>query len=347
MDHAVNTKLNSCDCVLHQTMLLPCRHVIFRRMQNMCETVLPPYNGFASRWMREVNEGCVQMQTLPKMVELKAMRGTNKYTAAKACMEKISTPTFRAALHFLDSITSALHKGKFAVFAVGFTANELAIVKMEPNAVNTTVTSLQSKPEKSVPACNHEVQSTMTKKQHDNSSCEKKLTSQATFTSKVHRFVEEKQREVKRTAIIREARVEAKKTTEMEKTIAFGDMQALLADTYSWSSVKATMDDISFEKCAVEGEPEVRTLEPGEPLPQVTHMLELKEIERVRGKIPYSIDNINVVSWKGYGDITQEQLVVMEQIINVKNVLRDVGFTLKWIEGVTGLHKTLTATLTG
>ncbi|OWZ01487.1 hypothetical protein PHMEG_00027108 [Phytophthora megakarya] len=87
MDQAVSTKLNSCDCVLQQAMLLQSRH-------NMCETVLPPYNGFASHWMRrcsvndiavgEVSEGCVQMQTLPKMVEPKAPRVTVKYIAAKS-----------------------------------------------------------------------------------------------------------------------------------------------------------------------------------------------------------------------------------------------------------------------
>ncbi|OWY97736.1 hypothetical protein PHMEG_00031663 [Phytophthora megakarya] len=63
-EHSVNIK---------QTMLLPCRHIIFSRMENICGNLLPPYDVIASRWMRDcpvndialgdVGEGGMNLQT--------------------------------------------------------------------------------------------------------------------------------------------------------------------------------------------------------------------------------------------------------------------------------------------
>ncbi|OWY97771.1 hypothetical protein PHMEG_00031617, partial [Phytophthora megakarya] len=157
--------LNKCDCVLQQTMLLPCRHIIFPRMENICGNLLPPYDVIASRWMRgcpvndialgDAGEGGMNLQTMEKVIKLKVLQSDDKYIAAKVSMEEIlsvltiqRTPTFRAALSFLEEFSSALRDGKFAEFSAGFPQREVAIVKMETSATTMATSGHQVEGEK-------------------------------------------------------------------------------------------------------------------------------------------------------------------------------------------------------
>ncbi|OWZ04884.1 hypothetical protein PHMEG_00023139 [Phytophthora megakarya] len=107
----------TCDCIFSQT-LLPCRHVMFYRLRNLNETVLPPLISIAQRWMR----GCIvndisQGDIGRGHVELKpfsggAMSEGYKYSEAQTCMEKMTavltaqrTPTYKAAVAFLEDFT--------------------------------------------------------------------------------------------------------------------------------------------------------------------------------------------------------------------------------------------------
>ncbi|OWY95994.1 hypothetical protein PHMEG_00033855, partial [Phytophthora megakarya] len=122
------------------------KHTVNRK--NLCETVLPPYNTIPERWMRgcslndiavgHVGAGDVTHHTIQRSDRVKTLQEGDKYSKAKTKMEHIisllyvqSTPTFRAAMGFLDGFARVLHEGKFADFAVGFTPGEVDVIKLE------------------------------------------------------------------------------------------------------------------------------------------------------------------------------------------------------------------------
>ncbi|KAG3118579.1 hypothetical protein PI124_g5112 [Phytophthora idaei] len=125
---------------------------------------------------------------------------------------------------------------------------------------------------------------------------------------------------------IRSARTEAKQFAEKEKTVTFQDVQSLVADTYSWSSLKSALDDLKLPTIS----PAVRVLLSHERRPTVTKMLDLEKIEEAKGAIPYDFEDSKtyIVSWKEFGSMTQDQLTVTERIIGLKETLRGIGFTL-------------------
>lgn len=133
-------------------------HIMFWRRQNLSKTVLPPYNSIAQRWMRgcpvndisvgDVVEGDVNHRSIQRVAQPKALHGDNKYSKAKQEMGKIasvlsvqSSSTFKAALDILYGFAKALHEGRFAEFAAGFSPRELAVIKMEFDSTTTSTTT--------------------------------------------------------------------------------------------------------------------------------------------------------------------------------------------------------------
>ncbi|OWY96719.1 hypothetical protein PHMEG_00032944 [Phytophthora megakarya] len=121
---------------------------MFCRPQNLCEIVLPPYNTIPERWMRgcplnaiavgHVWAGDVTHHIIRRSDRVKTLQEDDKYSKARTIMEHIVTvlsvqsiPTLRAAMGFLDGFARALHEGNFADFAVGFTPDELDVIKLE------------------------------------------------------------------------------------------------------------------------------------------------------------------------------------------------------------------------
>ncbi|KAE9197410.1 hypothetical protein PF002_g22757 [Phytophthora fragariae] len=51
--HEVNARMSTCDCIFMQTCLLPCRHVMYSRKVSNYETVTPPNQTLATRWIVE------------------------------------------------------------------------------------------------------------------------------------------------------------------------------------------------------------------------------------------------------------------------------------------------------
>ncbi|KAG7380562.1 hypothetical protein PHYPSEUDO_007032 [Phytophthora pseudosyringae] len=136
--------------------------------------------------------------------------------------------------------------------------------------------------------------------------------------------------QVKRAAKLRKARAAAKKFSEVSAPVSFEDMQKLLADGYSWASTRAVMAESQLEVRDVQTMVEIRFLRPDEPIPEITGLLEQKKVDEAKAAIPYSVGEVRtyVAWWEEFGCITQEQLSIMERIIVVKNVLRDVSYTL-------------------
>ncbi|KAG3202577.1 hypothetical protein PC128_g3091 [Phytophthora cactorum] len=81
---------------------------------------------------------------------------------------------------------------------------------------------------------------------------------------------------------------------------------------------------------------QIRLMQPGAPAPDVTRLLDMRRIQEAKASFPYDVDEPGtyVAHWGAFGFITYEQITVMEWIIMVKNTLREVGFTLDWIERV-------------
>ncbi|OWZ07932.1 hypothetical protein PHMEG_00019604 [Phytophthora megakarya] len=63
----------------------------------------------------------------------------------------------------------------------------------------------------------------------------------------------------------------------------------------------------------------------------------MNAITDAKAVLPYNIDEtkIYLAHWREFGHISYDQLTVMERILSVKNVLRQVGHTLDWIEATT------------
>ncbi|KAG2766298.1 hypothetical protein Pcac1_g22153 [Phytophthora cactorum] len=107
------------------------------------------------------------------------------------------------------------------------------------------------------------------------------------------------QRQVARAIKIRSARAEAKEFAEKEKSVTFQDVQRLVADRYSWSSLKSVLDDLKLPTISPAGAPEVQALLPHEPRPTVIKMLDLEKIEEAKGAIPYGLRNRRHISSDG------------------------------------------------
>ncbi|KAG3126837.1 hypothetical protein PI126_g22148 [Phytophthora idaei] len=228
-------------------------------------------------------------------------------------MEKIgavlsvqSTLTIKAALGFLDGFAKALHDRKFAEYAAGATTTQLAVIKVESGiseAATSSVGKSKAKQKRSLRKASpvSKVQNTTTldsSEQTQPSQTKYTLgsgTNASSFTfeaaSKSPDLTRKQQRQVARAIKIRSARTEAKEFAEKEKSVTFQDVQRLVADRYSWSSLKSVLDDLKLPTISPAGAPEVQVLLPHEPRPTVTKMLDLEKIEEAKGAIPYGLRN--------------------------------------------------------
>lgn len=328
----------------------------------MCETVLPPYNSIAQRWMRgcpvndiaagEVSEGDVNITSVERPVRAKALHGNDKYSLAKQQMERIvavltkqSTPTFKSALDFLDEFGKALHEGRFPEFAAGFPGHVVVNDETSVDESNIAVTSTTSK---SGVTFNSQMQCNSKQRSSHLAKKDTQSANGAFFFSpppKSPGLTYKQQRRLDRATKIRASRTAAKRLAESECPISFEDVQKLLSDGYTWSSARSTMEELKLKTCDVQGPVEVRLLQAGESMPAVTSLLDMGKIDEAKRSIPYDVDEsgVYVAYWKEFGCISHDQLIVMERIIAVKNTLRDVGSTLDWIEDVNWKGGSLTA----
>ncbi|KAG6951367.1 hypothetical protein JG687_00013658, partial [Phytophthora cactorum] len=311
-----------------QTYLHACRYILFYRLQNLFKTGLPPYNSIARRWVRgcpvddiavgDVGEGEFSLQSIKKKRTSEGLKGDDKkYSKGKNQMEKLVwvlsaqiTPTFKAALRFLDGFAKSLQEGSFIEFAAGLSSAELSAVKTEDASGScTSLSSLDSKPKNWWPCwmrrSNRKWTSVVVQVEHEKEGVEKALEACSPPRKRVYIL-----------AATQETR--ARQYKAAAKTAG--------------RAVRSAMEDLDLELYDVQSYVEICLLKPGQPVPDVTRLLDISKIEEVKAAFPFGEEEpgMYMAYWRGFGCITKDQLTV---IINVKQILRDVGFTLDWIDG--------------
>ncbi|KAG3033446.1 hypothetical protein JG687_00001063 [Phytophthora cactorum] len=213
-----------------------------------------------------------------------------------------STPTLKAALGFLDGFAKALHEGKFAEYAAGTRTTQLTVIKMESGILEAATPSAgksKAKPKRSLRktaavltvqitttfGCEEQTQSSQTKDTLGTGTNANASSFTFEAAPKSPGLTRKQQRQVARANKILSARTEAKQFAEKEKTVTFQDVQSLVADTYSWSSLKSALDDLKLPTISPAGAPAVRVLLSHERRPTMTKMLDLEKIEEAKGAI--------------------------------------------------------------
>ncbi|RLN93883.1 hypothetical protein BBJ28_00011897 [Nothophytophthora sp. Chile5] len=310
-----------CDCIFMQIILLPCRHVMYYRIDKGYETVLPPMICIARRWVvhtpdndifrGDVDVGGVGIIAVDDTPVRPAIRRDAKYAQSKAIMEQIvsllleqSTPTYRAVYAWHQELCVALRNGELG--------------ELEPIALSRP-TLLPVDDDSGVAALLPQLPVTPKQAQVGERQANCPSKSQA--------------------AVLHDKKKQPK--------ITLDNVDLLLVGPYSFDSVKDAIDQLELPQYEVKGDLHVRTFEVGTSMPVITKMMEedkLSEAITEVSKQVHATDSRWLTHWDDYGYAALDQLEVMQRVVVTKGFCRCVEHSIEWIDGVEWIESDLTET---
>ncbi|KAE9326514.1 hypothetical protein PR003_g16234 [Phytophthora rubi] len=358
--HTLNTKTYKCDCTFAQTLLLPCRHVMFYRKTNGNESVLPPFSLLCPRWLRahrlnDIREGPVNtgefeyhiIDSAESVAPVVApVKKDVKYSQAKQLTDELlsllsnqPTPTFQAAMRWLRGFTKSVHDGELENFA-GFVPDAAAdLDKVLPSASVAIAAPTQIV----VPASDdmdleEKAPATAVAQSHDDITARKPPN--YTFTKPV------KNKKMSKKAHSKIARLQRKMVLRNLANLCEGgvpsstpsasDIDNLLSTNYSYHSVAPALEKYDLPACDVAEDAGLRLLREGEELTldDLTKRLPADKLTYALTILPLRGADQFVATWKEFGAATHEQLLFLERYVAAKNQLSTVDHTAEWVEDV-------------
>ncbi|KAE9065498.1 hypothetical protein PF010_g28174, partial [Phytophthora fragariae] len=147
--HEVNTKTFQCNCTFMRTLLLPCRHVIYFRKHQSCESDIPPPKFYTARWSllsptNDISTGHLDVErslrTVKRNTKTEGVPSRDlKYSNARAVCQQIqsimaeqSTDDFKSTFALLQTVEKLCRTGEVRKLADAMAVIESQAPESEP-----------------------------------------------------------------------------------------------------------------------------------------------------------------------------------------------------------------------
>ncbi|KAE8968250.1 hypothetical protein PR001_g27852, partial [Phytophthora rubi] len=332
--HEVNTKTFQCNCRFMRTLLLPCRHVIYFRKHQSCESDIPPPKFYTARWSllsptNDISTGHLDVErslrTVKRNTKTEGVPSRDqKYSSARAVCQQIqsimaeqSTEDFKSTFALIKTVEKLCRTGEVRKLADAMAVIESQAPESEPKKPRHHMQRVQASSE-----------ANMTQLRF----------SESAKKTQISRRKKNKSQKVQTLQRIRR-RAKLLSTGKSKTDLTLEELGSLLEQLYCYALVAKTLELFRLKEVQVHASHKIQRMNVGQPHPQPEGILSrevctaaISEIDmRVEGK---EGNALYLARWDDFGYVTIEQLRAMVLVIDAMVAMTKVEAALKWIDMV-------------